>query len=94
MVLIKYIVLLLFAMMVVVVNGASYNEHGTEMEINNRDLFEIYRPNVYIVDLRKEANLNKKLIFTCRSGPKSLDLNLTFTGFTTSLQTVLNSNIN
>lgn len=61
---------------------------GSKFEINDIDMFEIYRPNVYIVDLRKEENLNKKLIFTCSSGPKALDLNLTFTGTDSKFITV------
>lgn len=64
-------------------------EHGTSMDVNDRDMLDIYRPNVYVIDLRKASNLNKPLAFKCSSGPKALDLNLTFVGFSSRMISVL-----
>lgn len=80
--------ILTFFISVGVARSNIYYEHGTKFEVNDLSMLDIHRPNIYIVDLRKESNLNKKLIFTCSTGPKALDVNITFAGVKSKYNTV------
>jgi hypothetical protein len=59
--------------------NAQLPSQNVRMGINDVDFFEIYRSNVYIVDLSKRYNRNKEFVLKC-SSERALDLNLTFNG--------------
>jgi hypothetical protein len=72
------------------INSVEVTPLGTRFEISDSeqlDTFDLDK-NVYIVDFRKNDNSKKIFELTCLTGPDSLDLNLTFTGFNSILKRV------
>ncbi len=62
----------------------------TRFTVNDPQLLDVYdeKNNIFIIDFRKNDNSKKLFKITCLSGPESLDLNLTFTGFNSTIRKV------
>lgn len=77
---------LLSLLLLIIIIDSSYviaKSFGTSLKISDQNLLETHdsKNNIFIVDFRNNDNSKRKFELICESGPNSLDLNLTFTGF-------------
>lgn len=90
---------LLSVLLFIVIINNSYviaQSFGTSLTISDQSLLETHdaENNIYIVDFRNNYNSERTFELTCESGPESLDLNLTFTGFNSKVEKLAANQIN
>lgn len=66
----------------------SHLSDGVELKPVEKNIFDHYKNDVYVVDMRKHLPKPNPFTLRCLSEPDALDLRMTFTGLDSKVQTV------
>ena len=80
--------LLVVALGVLVIASLTGHSNGVRLVAEESLIFELYKTNVYVVDMRKHPQPPRPLTLKCFSRPNAVDLRLSFTGLNSRTETV------